>query len=131
MPAPCQCPGRVKALAFIRGVAATMSDVFSFRLSDKNPRETQAREVIEAWVKQGYSLRHIITEALLLLSNHENNSVKSGDIAETVDRLSRLVERLEDRLEVIQPGPPIKTELNETFISSIKMAIKPGIRRSG
>lgn len=105
-----------------------MSDVFSFRLSDKNPRETQAREVIEAWAKQGYSLRHILTEALLLLGNHENNSVKSGDIAETVDRLSRLVERLEDRLEVVPAGQPVNSELSTAFLASIKMAAKPGIR---
>jgi len=105
-----------------------MSDVFSFRLSDQNPREAQAREVINARVKQGYSLRHIITEALLLLGNHENNSVKSGDIAETVDRLSRLVERLEGRLEVIQPGPTNRSELNTAFLSSIRMAAKPGLR---
>jgi hypothetical protein len=105
-----------------------MSDVFSFRLSDQNPRETQAREAIEAWVKQGYSLRYILTEALLLLDKQENHSSQMGDIAETVDRLSRLVERLEDRLEVIQPGQPIKSELSTAFLSSIRIAVKPGLR---
>ena len=43
-----------------------MSKVFSFRLNDDNPREAQAREEIKAWVKEGYSLRYIITEALLI-----------------------------------------------------------------
>ena len=48
-----------------------MSDVFSFRLESKNPREAQAREVIDAWAKQGYGLRHIMMEALLLLGKYE------------------------------------------------------------
>lgn len=43
-----------------------MSKVYSFKLNDDNPREAQAREIIEAWVEERYSLRHIITEALLI-----------------------------------------------------------------
>jgi hypothetical protein len=41
-----------------------MSKVYSFRI-ENNPREAQAREVIDAWVTQGYSLRHIIVCALI------------------------------------------------------------------
>jgi len=105
-----------------------MSEVFSFRLSDKNPREAQAREVIGAWVKQGYSLRYVLTEALLLLRKREINTVRTGDLDETVNRLSRLVEKLEDRLEVAKINPPVRTELSDSFLSSIKMAAKPGLR---
>jgi hypothetical protein len=72
-----------------------MSEVSGFRLSDQNPHETQAREVIEAWVKQGYSLHHILTEALLLLGYQEINSSQMSNISKTVDRLSKIVERLE------------------------------------
>ena len=43
-----------------------MSKVYSFRLDDDNPREAQARGVIKAWMGEGYSLRHIITDALLI-----------------------------------------------------------------
>jgi uncharacterized protein (DUF1800 family) len=105
-----------------------MSDVFSFRLESNNPREAQAREVIKAWAKQGYSLRHIMTEALLLLGKREANSTNLGDITETVDRLSRLVERLDAHLEVIQADQPVKLELSKSFVSSIKMAAKLGMR---
>jgi len=105
-----------------------MREVFSFRLNNKNPHEAQAREVIETWVKQGYSLRNILTEALLLLGNQGDDSIKSGDITETVTRLSLLVERLEGRLDVGQHHPQAKSELSESFRSSIKMAAKPGVR---
>ena len=105
-----------------------MSNIFSFRLSNQNPRESQAREVIQAWVKRGYSLRYIITEALLLLGNHETQTVKIDDITEPIDRLFKLVERLEGNLEVAQPSQPVKAKLNESFISSIKLAAKPGVR---
>jgi hypothetical protein len=42
-----------------------MSQVFSFRLDKNNPREAQARHVIEAWASRGYSLRYVLVEALL------------------------------------------------------------------
>jgi len=48
-----------------------MSKVYSFRLSDNNPREAQAREVIETWVKEGYSLRQVVVEALLAYRKDE------------------------------------------------------------
>jgi hypothetical protein len=105
-----------------------MSDIFSFRLSSDNLRESQAREVIESWEKRGYSLRHIITEALLQMGTGENNPVKTSDISETVDRLERLVEKLEDRLEAAPPGRSMASELSTSFLTSIKMAAKPGIR---
>jgi hypothetical protein len=104
-----------------------MSEVFSFRLSDQNPREAQAREVIDAWVRQGYSLRHILTEALLLLYRQEN-STQTGDFSEMIDRLSRLVDKLEGRIDIIQPVQLENAELSESFLSATKAAIKPGMR---
>ena len=50
------------------------------------------------------------------------------DIAEPIDRLFRLVERLEGNLEAAQPRQPVKAKLSESFISSIKMVAKPGVR---
>lgn len=50
-----------------------MSKVFSFRLREDNPREVQAQDVIEAWISEGYSLRHILTEALLQYDNNGNH----------------------------------------------------------
>jgi hypothetical protein len=105
-----------------------MSEVFSFRLSDQNPREAQAREVIKAWVAQGYTLRHILTEALLLLGSQRTNSAQIKNLAEIVERLSKLVDWLDGNSEVVSEGQPTKADLSTSFISSIKMTIKPGMR---
>lgn len=48
-----------------------MSKVYSFRLSDDNFREAQAREVIDAWVGEGYSLRPVVVDALLAYKKDE------------------------------------------------------------
>ena len=40
-----------------------MSQVFSFRLDEDNPREAQALQVIKTWASKGYSLRYILVEA--------------------------------------------------------------------
>jgi hypothetical protein len=107
-----------------------MSEVISFRLDDKNPREAQAREVLNAWVEMGYSVRSVLTESLLRLDREEMEiqSNRMDNIAETVDRLSSLIEKLEGRLEPNQTEPPTKPALNPSFVSSIKMAAKPSLR---
>jgi hypothetical protein len=107
-----------------------MSEVISFRLNNTNSREAQAREVIEVWVKQGYSLQHILTEALLRLGNQEDHSRSSqlGDISETIEHLASLVGRLEAKQEIVQPEHQAKSELSEFFLSSIKLAVKPEMR---
>ena len=52
-----------------------MSKVYSFRLCDENPREAQAREVIEAWVEEGYLFRYIIVESLI---SYKKNEIEQG-----------------------------------------------------
>ena len=53
-----------------------MSKVYSFRLDSDNPREAQAIEVIDNWVSQGYSLRNLLTEALIKRGINQDNSSK-------------------------------------------------------
>ena len=115
-------------MALVRGLAAAMSEVYSFRLSAENPREAQAMAVIEAWTKQGYSLRNLLTEALLLLDNQETDSNQINKITETVERLAKIVERLDDHVEISKPAQLANSELSKSFLSSIKLAIKPGLR---
>lgn len=50
-----------------------MSKVYSFGLDENNPREAQVREVIEAWVSQGYSIRPVV-EALIQLERGDDKS---------------------------------------------------------
>ena len=70
-----------------------MSKVYSFRLDADNPREAQAIEVISTWVSQGYSLRYILTEALIKNGNVQENS---SILAESIDRLSELVREFDN-----------------------------------
>ena len=105
-----------------------MSDIFSIRLSHLNPREAQAIEVIEAWANRGYSLRHTLTEALLLLAKNETGSDRRDEIERKIDRLVTLIERLEGAREARQPLSMAETDLSASFVSSIKTAMKPGVR---
>lgn len=56
-----------------------MSKVYSFRLDENNPREAQAREVIEAWVEEGYSLRYAVVEALITYKKMEAGHTCEAD----------------------------------------------------
>lgn len=64
-----------------------MSKVFSFRLREDNPREVQAKEVVEAWISQGYSLRYILTEALIQYGNKGEYNEAIGDLVEELRQL--------------------------------------------
>ena len=64
-----------------------MSKVYSFRLSDDNPREAQAREVIEAWVGKGFSLRHIITKVLLISIEKKFGDEKIYPLLKQIERM--------------------------------------------
>jgi hypothetical protein len=100
-----------------------MSKVFSFRLDENNPREAQAREVIDAWVSKGYALRQVITDALLSIS-------KDGEQSEDLDIL------LEQLRELVNQGfnKPIlestegnKQILSTSFLNGIRKAKKDGL----
>ena len=55
-------------MAVVYPYSNVISKENSFQLSDNHPREAQAREVNEAWKGNGYSLRNIVTEALISFS---------------------------------------------------------------
>jgi hypothetical protein len=98
-----------------------MSKVFSFRLSDDNSREAQAREVIQAWVGEGYSLRHVIVEALL-----SYKKVKEGH-----GELNFIVKQLEDLILSLDKQPLIRSSeasLSNSFLDAMKQSAKGGMR---
>ena len=100
-----------------------MSKVYSFRLDENNPRETQAREVINAWASKGYTLRSIFVDAL----------ISYGSEGKPLDRLELLLKKFED---LVSQNPDkkhrkvdvssVSFELSSQFCEVISNAIKPG-----
>lgn len=100
-----------------------MSKVYSFRLSDNNPREAQAREVIEAWVAKGFSLRQIIVKSLIALSQDNKNIADTSVLIEYLEK--RFIELLHDK----QNGNLEKPNLPSTFLQAIRNSAKSGIQQ--
>jgi hypothetical protein len=65
-----------------------MSKVYSFRLDENNPREAQAKEVIHAWVEEGYSLRHVVVDALI---SYKKEEIGQGELVSVVEQLQDLI----------------------------------------
>jgi len=99
-----------------------MSKVYSFRLDENNPREAQAKEVIDAWVEDGYSLRRIIIDALISYHREESDN---GELEEILGKITQLFESMNGR---ITSGNVIQETLPESFVASISKSVKKGIR---
>jgi len=97
-----------------------MSKVYSFRLNINNPREALAREVIEAWVEEGFSLRHVVVEALLSYKIHD---VWQRDINSIIEKLQDLIISF-DRSETLQLS---ETSLSNSFLVAVKQSVKSGL----
>jgi len=104
-----------------------MSKVYSFRLSDDNPREAQAREVIEAWVGEGYSLRYILIEALLSMGIERNCTT---DIEQIILQLEELIQSSYKK-EVEENGVQRDdSTLPDGFTVALRNSIRTGIKLS-
>jgi len=101
-----------------------MSKVYSFRHDENNPREAQAREVIDAWVEQGYSLRHQLVDVVIAFQNKEFQSEQYAELFEKIERLI-LVSKEDENKEVVEAS---NGTLTETFIGSISKSVKNGIK---
>ena len=100
-----------------------MSEVFSFRLSKDNPREVQAREILESWISQGYSLRYIITEALI---HFRDNGKHHEEISGLLDQLRGLLSQSTNGGEPGSLENNDKISLPSSFIEAVKKSVKPG-----
>jgi len=109
-------------MAIVRGFAGAMSKVFSFRLDTDNPREAQAREVIEVLISQGYSLRHIITEALIYFRDKES---PTAGWEKVYDKLSEILHGLENG-GVKKQTKDHGSALSPSFIEAMKNSVKDG-----
>ena len=98
-----------------------MSKVYSFRLNENNPREAQAREVIDAWIAQGYSLRHQLVDVLIAFQNEEFQNNHYAELLENIERLI-LVSKEEEGVVEVSKGT-----LTKTFTESLSKSVKSGI----
>lgn len=98
-----------------------MSKVYSFRLNVNNPREAQAREVIEAWVEAGYSLRHVVVEALISFKKAE---LGHSELNSVVEKLQDLILSF-DKTEITQTSV---AALSTSFLNAMKQSVRSGVR---
>ena len=110
-----------------------MSEVISFRLNKNNPREARALNVIRDWFTEGYSIRHIITEALLRLDGTDSEQVSftANELITSLHQINQLLEQLGngDSTRAINQGERQEsTGLTATFIASVKKSAKQGIK---
>lgn len=108
-----------------------MSKVISFRLDEKNPREAQALTVLQQRLSEGYSIRQILVDALLSLSNFDKSSKNHSSIHEINQTLFQLRELLSQVVTNGQIAPTNEKEpnaqLSQTLLESIKKTLKPGL----
>ena len=110
-----------------------MSEVISFRLDAANPREAQAREVLRSWYAQGYSVRHILTEALLRLDeeSEQASALALAELNEMLGRVSQLLEQMQNgqyTAIVAEAEEQSQEVLSDAFVASVKSAAKPGLK---
>ena len=98
-----------------------MSKVFSFRLDADNPREAQAREVIDAWVAEGYSLRYMVVELLLTYKKAGGGHEKLNSV---VEQLQELVFSLDNRGQISTS----EAGLSSSFLNAVKQSAKDGVK---
>jgi N-glycosylase/DNA lyase len=101
-----------------------MSKVYSFRLSDDNPREVQAKEVIEAWMEEGYSIRYLVTDALVSFSQKKSGREDWSSLMEYLENIIQKMETREYKQDINQEN----SNLPSSFVSAVKKSAKSGIR---
>lgn len=106
-----------------------MSEVISFRLNPDNPREAQALEILRTKQAEGFSSRRVLTDALIGMEVEKGDVFSIKEFNATLEQVSGLLERLnEDNLDPIQSMPIQVSALNDNFLSSVKIAVKSGLK---
>lgn len=115
-----------------------MSRVVSFRLDEDIVEEGQALEILEAWQTKGYSIRQIMTWALMALEGAEPLNTEDNATGTTIAELKSVLGQAQEFLEVLRdmkavpdevkvPSQP-KPILSEAFMSSVRKAARPGLQ---
>ena len=90
--------------------------------------------MLKAWYEKGYSLRYIMTEALLRLDESHTTTAEGttlGEVNERLNWISRMLERIgNEKSSEIENGErePSRTELTAGFLGMIKQAAKPVLK---
>ena len=111
-----------------------MSEVISFRLDISNPREARALEVLNAWIEEGFSVRFIITTALIKFDQHgstfelSQNDHNLDFIIDQITQLIELVKSMDADSPKISENDSESHRLHEVFLSSVKLGVKQGLK---
>ena len=104
-----------------------MSKVISFRLNPENAREAKALEILKTKQSEGFSRRRILTDALIGMVA-ENRLVPVDDFNIALEQVANLLEQLNGiDQNTIQPKQSETTMLNDNFLTSVRIAARPGI----
>jgi len=112
-----------------------MSEVISFRLNKGNLREAKALLVLQEWRAQGYSIRRIITDALLKLdaTQTEPHTNRLDELNDTLNQVNLLLKQLsygDSAQSSNTDGRPENSRLADHFVASIKKSAKRGTKIS-
>jgi len=108
-----------------------MSEVISFRLSESNPREAQALNVLNTWLSKGFSVRDIITQALIAYEVSDQQLIKQtspANLEAVLSKVNQLLERIANSNITENPESLVNHNLSNTFILSVKKAKQPGLK---
>jgi hypothetical protein len=110
-----------------------MSKVISFRLNKDNQREASAILVLQEWIAQGYSIRQIITEALLKLDevHREPSTTQLLELNEMLNQINQVLEQLgHGKPTHLRISGRLSGDagLDDSFIASIKQTVKQGVK---
>lgn len=107
-----------------------MSKVISFRLNPDNPRDAKALSVLQAWSSQGFSTRHTLTEALLLVDSTNSNEADNRVLNDLSQQIKELLDNIGSDITLSKPKDEwsSKENLSDGFVDSILKAAKPGLK---
>jgi len=107
-----------------------MSKVISFRLNPENPREAEALTVLQRWLKDGFSTRYALTEALLKLDSTYSLSAERRALNDLSHQIKEILENIEKvSSPIIENGKATSKEiLSEGFVTSKIKTVKPGMK---
>lgn len=110
-----------------------MSEVISFRISKNNSREARALDVLKTRCEEGYSIRYIITMALLRLgdSEFEPKTIALDELNGTLKQVNQLLEQFGTGVfpPMIKMDKSIANSgLTDNFIASINKTAKSGMK---